>query len=360
MSATDNLKPPRPCTEYNIFFQLERAFILQVNLQAEPDSDDAAKIFHPTQPTYAGLPPLPRRYASLILTYDWFIPGKEQRRKRKHRKSHGVISFHDLSAMVATAWKAVDDEIKSYCSQVYAFGTLRYKIAMQEWKQRGGQQAAPRRQMMSKIMGYESQMRQSAEEKIVNKLTHAYKPARSKHTLKESTLNSNVQGMAQVQAQPNMTHILCQEVATGEMNNAFENELLLGDALAATRDTIARMWGTGVEAARVSMVSNDQVDLDDNDIMDMHIESTSMVNPYQQQANQPASRRSSEPVDMDDTEIIGMWNEHAAAAVNPDLMFGGREWDAVMQDIHAMKAILDQQMLQLDQVRQQTFVPPSA
>ncbi|KAL3769004.1 hypothetical protein ACHAW5_007830 [Stephanodiscus triporus] len=351
MSATHNPKPPRPCTEYNIFFQLERAFILQVNLKAEPDSDDAAKIFHLSQPTYSGLPPLPRRYASLILTYDWFLPGKEQRRKRKHRKSHGVISFHDLSAMVATAWKTVDHEIKSYCSQVYAFGKIRYKIAMQEWKQRGGEQAAPGQQMMKK-MGYESQMRQSAEVNIVNKIKHAYKPKRSNHTLKESTLNSRVQGMAQVQAH--------QEVAAREMNNAFNNELLLGDALAATRDTIACMWGTDVEPSRVSMVSDHQVDMDDNDIMYMHIKSSSIVNPYQQQTNQPASRRSSEPVDMDDTEIIGMWNETSAAAANPDLMFGGRGWDAVIQDIHAMKAMLDLQMLQLEHVRQRTFDPPSA
>jgi len=261
--------------------------------------------------------------------------------------------------MVATAWKTVDDEIKSYCSQVYAFGTIRYKIAMQEWKRRGGEQAAPGQQMM-KIMGYESQMRQSAEVNIVNKIKHAYKPKRSKHTLKESTLNGHVQGMAQVQAQANLTQILCQEVAAREMNNAFENELLLGDALAATRDTIACMWGTDVEPARVSMVSDHQVDMDDNDIMDMHIKSSSIVNPYQQQTNQPASRRSSEPVDMDDTEIIGMWNETSAAAANPDLMFGGRGWDAVIQDIHAMKAMLDLHMLQLEQGRQQTFVPPSA
>ncbi len=127
--------------QYNIFFQLERAFILQVNLDADTDIDDAAKIFHPDQPTYAGLPPLPSWYASLILPYDWFLPGKEQRRKRKHRVSHGAISFRDLSALVAAAWRNIDDDAKFYCSQVCAAGKIRYKTTIQEWRRRDRQSA---------------------------------------------------------------------------------------------------------------------------------------------------------------------------------------------------------------------------
>ena len=36
---------------------------------------------------------LPQKYREIILSYDWYIPGKTQRKKRKHRKSHGKISF---------------------------------------------------------------------------------------------------------------------------------------------------------------------------------------------------------------------------------------------------------------------------
>ena len=68
-------------------------------------------------------------------------------------------------------------------------------------------------------------------------------------------------------------------------------------------------------------------------------------------------------VDMDDCEVMKLWNE-PAPVVNPDLqyhsMFGDKGYDKTMQDIQDMKAMLDQQIVQLEQVRRQTFVPPSA
>ena len=39
------------------------------------------------------IPSLPQKYQQIILSDDWYIPGKAQRKKRKHRKSHGKISF---------------------------------------------------------------------------------------------------------------------------------------------------------------------------------------------------------------------------------------------------------------------------
>eukprot|EP00585_Thalassiosira_rotula_P012533 CAMPEP_0196133910 /NCGR_PEP_ID=MMETSP0910-20130528/2934_1 /TAXON_ID=49265 /ORGANISM="Thalassiosira rotula, Strain GSO102" /LENGTH=392 /DNA_ID=CAMNT_0041393673 /DNA_START=52 /DNA_END=1227 /DNA_ORIENTATION=- len=139
MIADKRNKPSRPCNEYSIFFQLERAYIIQVLLNNKPSLDPSA-IFHPSQASYAGLPPLPRRYASLILAYDWHLPGKEKRRKRKHRKSHGAIGFHDLSRRIVHAWKSVDNEVKTYCSQVCAAGMAAFKVAMKEWERNRGMQ----------------------------------------------------------------------------------------------------------------------------------------------------------------------------------------------------------------------------
>ena len=372
--------------QYNIFFQLERAFILQFNLNAEIDIEFAANVFDINQPTYAGLPPLPPRYASLILPYDWFLPGKEQCRKRKHRKSHGVISFHDLSAMIVTAWKAVHDKVKAYCSQVCAAGMMRYKTAMQEWRKRGAEQAAPCPQVMS-VTDYESQMRQPAA------------LASGKDSIKESPLVSHVPGMAQDQAQPNLARVLWHEVAAASITKkSFENERI--NALAAVgSNKIARMCETQApvshlepalapavantflpaidlqkvkskqanqQAFRMSMVLNDTDEIDDNDTRE-NIESTyflnsyqretyqqtfrsstSNLNPYQHEANQRALRKSmvsSEPVDIDDYEIKDFLNE-SAPVVNSDLqhhsMFGVGGYDKTMQDIHGREHAAEQ------------------
>jgi len=133
-NSCSHLSPP----EYNLFFQLERAYILQVELGAAPETEER---FTTTQESYArhDLPPLPARYSHLTLAYDWFLPGKEKRRKRKHRKSHGKISFQELSLKVAAAWKVVPDHIRLYCSQVCSAGMDHYKAGMLAWRKRQGE-----------------------------------------------------------------------------------------------------------------------------------------------------------------------------------------------------------------------------
>ncbi|KAL7530383.1 hypothetical protein ACHAXR_003459, partial [Thalassiosira sp. AJA248-18] len=123
--------------QYSIFFQLERAYILQVLLHVQPDLDPVES-FHPSQTTYAGLPPLPCRYASLNLSYDWHLPGKEQRRKRRHRKSHGAIGSHELTTRIANAWRNVDEDIRQFCSRVCRMGLRKYNDEMKEWKETHG------------------------------------------------------------------------------------------------------------------------------------------------------------------------------------------------------------------------------
>ncbi len=79
-------KPARKYTEYNLFFQLEREYILQkrfgVKSTVDPDN-----VFVQNDPKYLG-PPLPKRYRDLVLTKHWHIPGKSSKKNRKHTKTH--------------------------------------------------------------------------------------------------------------------------------------------------------------------------------------------------------------------------------------------------------------------------------
>ena len=132
MTSCEQQKPTRPYTDYNLFFQLEREYILQVRLGVSP-ALDLSEVFDPRCKRYHG-PPLPFRYKDLVLPYDWHIPGKAQRRKRRHRKSHGKIGFHELSNMIAQAWSKVDEETRSFCACLSDIGTLQYKNAMRAYQ----------------------------------------------------------------------------------------------------------------------------------------------------------------------------------------------------------------------------------
>jgi hypothetical protein len=125
----------RPYTSYNLFFQLEREYILQTLLEYKPNiiaentnirsNED---IFHPTniRSNYQGCPPLPSRYANLILPFDWHIPGKTHRRKRLHRKSHGMIGFHELNEQISQAWRVADEDVKDFCSRLSEIEAKKY------------------------------------------------------------------------------------------------------------------------------------------------------------------------------------------------------------------------------------------
>jgi hypothetical protein len=74
---------PRPYTAYNIFFQLEREYILQKVFQVFPCLE-LSEIFDNDSKEYNG-PLLPSRYSDLILHREWHVPGKGRRNKRSHR-----------------------------------------------------------------------------------------------------------------------------------------------------------------------------------------------------------------------------------------------------------------------------------
>mmetsp|Transcript_18480 Transcript_18480/g.33019 ORF Transcript_18480/g.33019 Transcript_18480/m.33019 type:complete len:295 (+) Transcript_18480:74-958(+) len=114
----------RPLTSYHLFSQLEREYILQKLLGFTPTVTHT-EVFKPTN--YPHIPPLPTRYDDIILLWDWHLPGKTKRRKRKHRKSHGKIGFQELNERISQAWSAVDDEVRNFCEILSEIEGRKYK-----------------------------------------------------------------------------------------------------------------------------------------------------------------------------------------------------------------------------------------
>ncbi|KAL7523486.1 hypothetical protein ACHAXR_000202, partial [Thalassiosira sp. AJA248-18] len=148
-------KPPRPYTEYTMFYQLEREFILHRILTTEEERSATTATANnpiaphhqhhrqqppntPTTPTTIALfqndPLMPSRYRSLPLRADWYISGKSKKpTKRKHRKSHGKIGFLELTRMIASRWASVDTETRKYCKMMAAMELVKYKEDMESY-----------------------------------------------------------------------------------------------------------------------------------------------------------------------------------------------------------------------------------
>ncbi|KAL3823772.1 hypothetical protein ACHAXA_011559 [Cyclostephanos tholiformis] len=120
-------KPMRPLTAYHIYFQIEREFIIQTT-SPEIGSTDPNKTF---------LRDVPRRYRSIRLLPDWYAgPGKRQ--KRKHRKSHGMIGFLELSRVISKRWATLDTsdpETKRFVTRIAMRELEEYKLEMKVYKE---------------------------------------------------------------------------------------------------------------------------------------------------------------------------------------------------------------------------------
>jgi hypothetical protein len=144
-------KPPRPHTEYTLFYQLEREFIIHRDLATDGECNDGTnndKDDHSSSSPrsddsngnqevallFENDPHMPARYRSLPLRADWYISGKSKG-KRKHCKSHGKIGFIELTRMIAARWAKVDDETKKYCKMMAAAELVKYKEELECYNQ---------------------------------------------------------------------------------------------------------------------------------------------------------------------------------------------------------------------------------
>ncbi|KAL3793212.1 hypothetical protein HJC23_000754 [Cyclotella cryptica] len=131
-------KPRRPLTCYGIFSVLERNYIWQQNHTVTTSSVSRD----------AGVDPYadsrPERYRDLVLPSNWFVVGKNRKKRTKH-KDHSVIPFKDLTKTIAERWRSASPEIKMYCELIAIDELERYRRDIDEYKERYGNDAVKAR-----------------------------------------------------------------------------------------------------------------------------------------------------------------------------------------------------------------------
>ena len=151
IGTTTVTKPLRPLSSFHLFSQIEREYIIQTTTSSSSttktnggntvDVDNTTTATTPTttttdDPNKSYLSNVPFRYRDIELSHDWYAgPGK--RRKRKHRKSHGVIGFQELSRMISARWATLDvtdRETKAFVTRIAARELEGYKSEMKEYK----------------------------------------------------------------------------------------------------------------------------------------------------------------------------------------------------------------------------------
>jgi len=132
----DDSLPPKPFTDYLVYFRLERVRLLQsigcddVTAGYDPDHHDPLE--QPRPPRYEDVKLPPYWYSGTIA---W-----EQAKKgelplappRKHRKRANGMSLAELSRTISSSWKNVDREVSAYCNKLSKVDAAKYKEAMEK------------------------------------------------------------------------------------------------------------------------------------------------------------------------------------------------------------------------------------
>ena len=106
---SDNDPPKKPLSSYNIYFLLERDRIV--------NGEEEMRIYT-TEDVH-----------NIVEQQKW----NHTYRKRQHRKTHGKVSFHDLSRVVANHWRQLSDDQKAIFNHQASVEKKIYKQALDTW-----------------------------------------------------------------------------------------------------------------------------------------------------------------------------------------------------------------------------------
>ncbi|KAL7504288.1 hypothetical protein ACHAXN_004753 [Cyclotella atomus] len=117
--AASAAKKSRPLNYYNLYYALEREYLLQVEFKVLPAS---TKVTTANFNDYADLPlirfpPLPERYAGLLIPDDWFLP-KSFKKRRSKKSPAGPVNMVEMSQTIGLNWNVASAEIKAYVEDV--------------------------------------------------------------------------------------------------------------------------------------------------------------------------------------------------------------------------------------------------
>ena len=237
-------KPTRPMTKYHIFFQLERAHIIQssgdtaaITLKcSEIDTDSASR---------------PPRYRSLILPKDWHRNGRRSK-CRSHRKSHGKISFLDLSKVISQRWREVDQQTKKYCRDLASRELSRYREEMDAFVERFGADAIQMAKEQKKQAKYFKKFREMEKKK------HTENRAKKEELVQEKNVAATQALVSKV-----LLELLKQEKPTLQSGDMMSAQLLQSQANACALSQVAAAITPG-HAQTKRMVTTTTIDEDDD------------------------------------------------------------------------------------------------
>lgn len=127
-------RPRHPLNAYNFFFSDERDKILH-NISSESISCTSSnESSFSLEHNYKDFSNMSLEEKQQVLKR--YNDRSEERRKRKrpHRKSHGMIAFQELASTIAQRWRALPDERRAFYLSLADMNTKNYQTSMNEYK----------------------------------------------------------------------------------------------------------------------------------------------------------------------------------------------------------------------------------